>query len=140
KNGTDRPRRACCRRVDPEFRFMEGDPHNLVPAIGELNARRSDFGFGVVPGEERLFGACDFEVGRTDERGLIEPRAEIRGDIARIHFYMIDRYGVPIETEYLSMLQEWDRLDPVSPFERIRNRRIHDASGLSNPYVTGELE
>ncbi len=140
-NGSDRPRRACCRRIDPEFRALEGDPHNLVPAVGELNARRSDSGFGIVSGESRAFGACDFEIARTAKgRGRVEPRAEIRGDIARIHFYMIDRYGIPIESDYLKMLQAWAREDPVSPFERLRNDRIFAKTGVSNPYVTGELD
>ncbi|MCR9140913.1 MAG: endonuclease [bacterium] len=147
-NGKDRPRRACCRRIDSEFRLMEGDPHNLVPAIGELNARRLDFPFGDIPGEARAFGACDFEVGAGDDseaafgrsRGLVEPRPEIRGDIARIHFYMIDQYGVPIETNYLKMLQEWARLDRVSPIEKLRNERIRERTGLNNPFVSGELE
>ncbi|MGB0680987.1 MAG: endonuclease, partial [Polyangiales bacterium] len=43
---TRRRGRRCCRRASPHFRTMEGDMHNLVPAIGELNEARADFDFG----------------------------------------------------------------------------------------------
>lgn len=140
KNGTDRPRRACCRRIDPGFKSMEGDPHNLVPAIGELNARRSDYAFGTVAGEPRLFGACDFEISEPSSksgsrRRVIEPRPEIRGDIARIHFYMMDRYKIRMEPDYIKILKNWDGQDPVSPVESMRNDRIKKRTGVSNRFV-----
>lgn len=47
----------CCREIDEEFRAMEHDLHNLVPAVGELQADRSDFDFGELEGETRMYGA-----------------------------------------------------------------------------------
>jgi deoxyribonuclease-1 len=35
---------------------MEGDMHNLVPAIGELNADRSNYRFSMLEGEKRRYG------------------------------------------------------------------------------------
>ena len=133
-NGTQRSGRSCCRRIDAEFRAMEGDLHNLVPAIGELNLRRSDFAFGYVDGEEREYGECDFEISDAAPR-IVEPRPEIRGDIARIHLYMAETYGVPLEPEYLAMLNEWNAEDPVSPVEKILNDRIHAKTGAVNRFV-----
>ena len=41
----DGGRKACSK--DPIFNKMEADMHNLVPAIGELNADRSNFRYGA---------------------------------------------------------------------------------------------
>ena len=57
--------RECCRKVDPQFKQMEADLHNLRPTIGELNADRSNLPFGSVPMEPREYGMCDFEIGFT---------------------------------------------------------------------------
>ena len=39
-------RKAC--KKDPIFNEMEADMHNLVPAIGELNADRSNYKFAAL--------------------------------------------------------------------------------------------
>lgn len=86
--------RACCVKVDPEFKQIEADLHNLMPAVGELNGNRSNLPYGMVPGETRAYGACNFEIGGTPRRA--EPPPSIRGDVARVWFYMSQTYGVPI--------------------------------------------
>jgi deoxyribonuclease-1 len=43
--------RQCCEKVDPVFRAMVSDLHNLVPAVGELNADRNNFTFSMLEGE-----------------------------------------------------------------------------------------
>lgn len=53
-------RKAC--RKDPRFVQMEGDMHNLVPAVGEVNGDRSNYSFGMLPGESRVYGRCDVEI------------------------------------------------------------------------------
>jgi deoxyribonuclease-1 len=70
------------------FRYMEGDLHNLQPAIGEVNGLRSNYSMAMIDGEAREFGACDVEI--ADRK--IEPRPAIRGDIARIYLYMEASY------------------------------------------------
>jgi deoxyribonuclease I len=106
--------RAWCRRVDPAFRAMEGDLHNLVPAIGQLNAERADHPYGEVPGEPRRFGECDFEV----EDGVAEPAPHIRGDIARIYGYMAATYGLRLERDESEVLARWSVEDPPTVAER----------------------
>ncbi len=54
--------RACCQAVDPLFEAAHNDLFNLVPAVGEVNGKRSDFNWGMIPGEQREFGLCNFEV------------------------------------------------------------------------------
>src|SRR5690606_17892727 len=68
--------RRCCRQRDPEFARMEADLMNLSPEIGELNADRSHFAFGEVPGEARRYGRCDFDVDRDTD--TVEPAPSIR--------------------------------------------------------------
>ena len=48
KDGTPFKGRKCCEKsgVDPEFRKMEADLHNLAPSVGELNADRSNHPYG----------------------------------------------------------------------------------------------
>lgn len=106
--------RAWCREVDPEFRAMEGDLHNLVPAIGQLNAERSNHPYGEVAGEPRRFGACDFEV----EKDVAEPAPAIRGDIARIYAYMTATYGMRLAPELSRTLARWSFADPPTDEER----------------------
>ena len=124
--------RRNCRR-DLDFRAMEGDMHNLVPAIGEVNGDRSNYQYGIIEGEERVYGACDAEVNFKAKQ--FEPAPEVRGDIARIYFYMADRHGVVLEESQRQMFAQWAADDPVSDWKRERNQRIAEIQGNTNPYV-----
>ncbi len=81
--------RKCCQRVNDVFRKAHNDLVNLVPAIGEVNGDRFNHRYGIVPGEPRKYGQCDFEF----EDNVAEPAASIRGDIARMQIYMLETYG-----------------------------------------------
>lgn len=54
--------RANCKLVDPVFNLMEADLHNLTPIIGEVNADRANFNFGMLTTTQYQHGACDFKV------------------------------------------------------------------------------
>ena len=100
---------------------------NLVPAVGELNGDRSNYRFGMIPGEPRAYGACDFEV--DFKARVVEPRPEVRGDIARIYFYMAERYGLRISSRQKRLFEAWDKQDLVDAWEAERVRRIEIAVG-----------
>lgn len=121
-------------RNDPVFREMEADMHNLVPAIGEVNGDRSNYGFGMIEGEPRVYGACDMEIDFKARRA--EPPEHRRGDIARTYFYMRDRYGIRLSKQETRLLEAWARMDPVDEWERQRNARITRKQGNANPYIT----
>lgn len=125
----------CCRETDPVFAAMERDLHNLVPVVSEIQNDRSNFPFGEIEREERLYGACDFEVDRG--RKIAEPREEIRGDIARAYLYLYRTYGdgLPLRREELQTFVEWDVADPADEWEVRRNRQIADIQGMSNGFV-----
>ena len=112
---------------------MEADLHNLVPAIGELNGDRSNFKMGLIIGEPRAYGRCDFEV--DFKLRTVEPVKDIRGDIARIYFYMRDQYQIDLNMQQNSMFKVWNKADPVSAWEIERDRRIHKIQGNRNPYI-----
>ncbi len=42
----------------PELKAMEADLQNLRPAVGELNAHRSDSPYGEIGGEPRECGGA----------------------------------------------------------------------------------
>jgi len=115
KNGKFYRGRKCCNKVDPVFRAMAADLNNLVPSVGELNGDRSNFRFGMIEGEPRKYGVCDFEV--DFKRRIVEPRPEVRGDIARIYFYMEKTYGVPIGKKQRHLFDLWDKQDVINDWE-----------------------
>ena len=130
-NGKKFKGRKCCEKIDPVFNKMEGDLHNLRPAIGELNADRNNFHFGIINGEPREYGACDFEV--LDK--TVEPRPEIRGEIARTYFYMEKQYNVKISDKQRKLFTVWDKQFPPTDWEKERNKRIKAIQGNGNPFI-----
>ena len=125
--------RANCNKEDSRFVTMTSDLHNLVPAVGELNADRSNFRFAPLSGEVRNYGQCDFEV--DFKQRVTEPPVSVRGDIARIYYYMSTEYGLKISQKQLNIFQVWNKIDPVDNWERERNRRIFLKQGKENRYV-----
>lgn len=126
-------RRKQCRRTSERFNQIEADLHNLYPARTEVNDARGAMRFGEIPGERRWDGECDFEV---DERQrVVEPRPEVRGEIARAMFYMRDAYDLLIFDKQGALLQQWHRRDPVSAHERQRNDVIEKIQGTRNKYI-----
>ena len=121
-----------CRRADETFKAMEGDPFNLHPALGTLNAHRSDYRYGEVQGEPREFGRCDFEMSAPGSGRFIEPPEDFKGDAARVYFYFEARYGHRIGRSQRRLFEAWDKQDPVSEWERTRARMIFERTGMKN--------
>ena len=107
--------------------------YNLVPAIGEINGLRSNYSFAIIPGEDREFGTCDMEIqGRK-----AEPPPAVRGNIARIYYYMDSAYlghGV-ISKKNRKLYIAWDKEDPVDDWECKRAKRTEGIQGNENPFV-----
>lgn len=126
--------RMTCRQTNKKFKEMEADMHNLVPAIGEINGDRSNFKYGMISGEERLYGKVDMEISFKDKRA--EPRRAVYGEIARTYFYMRERYGLKLSNQQEKLFIAWNNLDPVTRWEKKRNELIADIQGNDNPYVS----
>ncbi len=130
--------REQCGRDDALFQRMEADLFNLKPAIGEVNGDRANFAFALLPKVKPQHGACPIRI--DFQRKLAEPRAEIRGDIARIYFYMSDKYGFELEKSQQHLFLAWHQADPVDDRERQLQQRIAQQMGHPNYFVTGSRE
>lgn len=105
---------------------IASDLHNLKPADPDENALRSNKFFGTTS-------------------GTYEPRDEVKGDVARMLFYMDVMYeqlslihansGGALQMGNLEKLLEWHDLDPVDDFEMNRNNKIEDFQGNRNPFI-----
>jgi deoxyribonuclease-1 len=69
---------------------------------------------------------------------MAEPRDQAKGEVARIYFYMHDRYGLSMSKQQQQLFSAWDRQYPVSHWELERDRRIAGVMGHNNLFVTGE--
>ena len=130
--------RNCAEKVNRKFRRMQSDLYNLVPAIGEIRGLKSNRGFGMIPEENQEFGDCDIEIAFDK----VEPPSEIRGDIARIYFYMDWAYpGYDfISKEDHKLFKAWDEQDPVDSWECERAQRIEKIQKNANPFIKKACE
>ncbi len=126
--------RKNCSKNSEQFRHMEADLHNLVPAVGEVNGDRSNYRFAVLPQTPDMYGQCDFKV--NFKQRAAEPPVEKRGKIARIYLYMSDRYGFKLSPQQRKLFEAWNKIHPVTAWELKRNRYISRIQGWGNPYVS----
>ena len=128
--------RKNCVATDPVFRRMEADLHGLEIAVGEVNGDRAHYRFAQLTDTPYEYGACRTRVGFKQRAA--EPRDEAKGTIARINFYMHDRYGLSMSRQQQQLFSAWNRLYPPTAWEIERDRRIARLMGHQNPFVTGE--
>lgn len=119
-----------CTSHSNTFSNFEGDLHNLVPAIGEINGDRSDKIHGETSGES-LYGKCDFVINGK----IAQPRKEVRGDVARIWLYMSHKYNIFLTREMKEVFYKWSKADPVDEYEKWRNKEIKRIQGDGNIYI-----
>lgn len=127
--------RKNCNKVDPVFNYIEADIHNLDIAVGEVNADRSAYRFGLLPNAPAQHGMCESRV--DFKQRVFEPRDEVKGMVARINFYMHDAYDLKMSTQQQRLFMAWDKQFPVTSWELERDKRIAKVMGHSNEFVTG---
>ncbi|MDP5142410.1 endonuclease [Rheinheimera baltica] len=130
--------RKNCVKTDSVFRAMEADLYNLKPAIGEVNGDRSNYRFGVLPSTPAQHGACPVKV--DFKQRVFEPAPPVRGDIARIYFYMADKYNLNLSRAQQQLFMAWHKQDPVTTKEQDLNRQTAKEMGHDNPFVSGVRE
>ncbi len=128
------------------------DAHHLRPTLNSINSSRGNSDFGELDGESNVKSDS---YGNKWTGSIFEPRDEVKGDVARIMFYMATRYG--FESPYnlqlvddetteastgngrfggLQTLLKWHYQDPVSTSEIYRNNVIFDNwQHNRNPYI-----
>ncbi|MCZ7604053.1 MAG: endonuclease [Melioribacteraceae bacterium] len=122
------------------------DIHHLRPADRSVNSSRGDKDFdnGGSPHVEAPDTYTDSD--------SWEPRDEIKGDVARMMFYMDVRYensgsldlelvdytgtssGTPNLGKYSTLLA-WHFADPVDAAEQTRNEKVYNIQGNRNPFI-----
>lgn len=128
KNGG---RKAC--KSDPLFRRMEGDMHNLVPAIGEVNGDRSNYRFTDWNGLPSQYGQCDIIVDFKNRQ--VQPSLHTRGAIARSYLYMADQYSLSLSPREHKQFMAWHQQQAPSRWECRRDHKIAAIQGNRNPYL-----
>lgn len=131
------------------------DVHHLRPTSNPVNSTRSNRSFANCSSctDVTYLGQDAGKVSSSEF--TYEPIDEVKGDVARMIFYMALRYEgesgepdlepvdyIPASTDYspyhgkLSDLLEWNKLDPVSDFERNRNNIIFtNYQKNRNPFI-----
>ena len=135
----------------------KADIVHVVPTDGYVNNRRGNLPFGEV-GTVKFKSKNNYsKMGTCKTAGysgqVFEPNDEVKGDIARIYFYMTTCYegscqnwgnGVFTGSKYqplakwtYDMMVRWSKLDPVDEIEIARNNAIAqpDVQGNRNPFV-----
>lgn len=130
------------------------DIHHLRPADVSMNSTRSDKDFAA--GGDAVTEAPE----NSYTANTWEPRDTVKGDVARMMFYMDVRYDVGTDSTMpdlilvnqvgtprtnltdgkgelgkLCTLLEWHTLDPVDSFEIERNNTIYEYQGNRNPFI-----
>lgn len=121
------------------------DIHHLRPTDVQVNSARGNLDFDNGGSPVKNCDGC-FKSGNS-----WEPPDNVKGDVARMLFYMATRYepGDRVDLELndkvnngstpyhgkLSVLLEWHKLDPVDAFERNRNEIIQELQGNRNPFI-----
>ena len=133
------------------------DIHHLRPTDVTVNSKRGSLFFdnGGTPYSDPT---CYIQSGNVPtgcrfDSDSWEPRDEVKGDVARMIFYMATRYEgehgeVDLEmVDYIpsnnsaplhgmfSTLMQWHQDDPVSAWEQRRNNRIYQRQGNRNPFI-----
>ncbi len=138
---------------------MKSDLVQVVPSDGYVNNRRSNFPLGENKGETYQsingyckLGACTYP-GYTGK--CFEPNDEMKGDIARVYFYVLACYQnlhpnwtggeaskvfdgrtyPGLKDWALKMFLKWAKQDPVDDVERARNEVVYAKQNNRNPFV-----
>ena len=125
--------RRCCTKVNQKFRIMQADMHNLQPAIGELNADRSNYRFDFELPTPGQYGECKFEVDFKADRAKV--KEELRGVIARTHLYFNKQYGMRLSKQEHQKYDVWDKTYRPDAWEIERSKRIKKIQGTINLFV-----
>ncbi|WP_354625290.1 endonuclease [Psychromonas sp. MME2] len=129
--------RRCAEKVNQEYRYMQADMFNLYPAIGAVNALRSNYNFTMLPAAKNSFGSCAMKI----ENSKAEPPEAARGQISRTYLYMEDTYSrYRMSNQQRQLMNAWDKMYPVSAWECQRAKKIAALQKNSNHVVQSRCE
>lgn len=114
------------------------DAHHLRPTDPQVNSTRGSHKVDKVTGGTEIMykgrGTGCYYGG-----GKFEPADSIKGDVARIYFYLLTRYDFLYSyisgAANLNTLLEWNEFDPVDASEIYRNEQVYLIQGNRNPFI-----
>jgi len=119
--------RNCASKVNKAYRYMAADLYNLYPAIGAVNALRSNYRYAMVTGE--ALGACEMII---DDRKANPPN-RAKGVVARVSLYFDETYKrYSLSDSQRKLFEGWNRQFPVTEIECTRNKIIEGIQGNVN--------
>lgn len=137
KNGKPFKGRRCAEKVNAEYRHMQADMYNLFPAIGAVNAVRSNKQYSVLSGSEAAFGSCPAKV----DGNRFEPPDRAKGLVARAALYMADSYPMyRLSRQQQQLFEAWDKMHSIDAWECTRAKRIEALQGNANTRVKGPCQ
>lgn len=129
KKGKSFKGRKCASKMNKEYRLMQSDMYNLFPAIGSVNAMRSNYNFVAQVESKSGFGSCDMRISNRK----VDPPTGAKGRIARTYLYMDSTYKrYSMSKSQKQLMNAWDRMYPVSAWECKRAKRIEEIQMNSN--------
>lgn len=122
------------------------DIHHIRPTDNNANSSRGNKPYGEVEHSDSNkkttnisgFGAVHYGYATKD---YFEPLDQVKGDVARIIFYLMvryeeaDNYTFSTIAQSKEMLLRWNEQDPVDDFERYRNEQGYLIQGNRNPFI-----
>ena len=137
------------------------DIHHIRPTDKNVNSSRSNRKYTELPDNAQ---ESDLAPGNYLATDVWEPRAEVKGDAARIIMYLYTHYSTKVSnnnnrapkgayeagaldfdnvisisnTSYNSakeLLLDWNKIDPVDEFEMNRNLACASYTGVRNPFI-----
>ncbi len=112
------------------------DLHHLFPVDAQANEERVNLYLDeVVNGITWQMGGARRGLNRYGQE-VFEPRDSHKGNAARAILYYLAQYDDPLFRSVLPLYQRWHAEDPVDDAERLRNLRIVQQQGVSNPFIT----
>lgn len=124
--------RKCAEKANETFRLMQADMYNLYPAIGAVNALRSNYRYSQLPTSPVTFGTCPMKI----DGNRVEPPEYTRGAIARTTLYMADVYPqYRLSSADRKLMEAWNKMYPVDKWECLRAERIEKIQKNENTFV-----
>lgn len=123
--------RNCASKVNQAFRYMYADMYNLYPAIGSVNALRSNYNFAQIHSPDLALIGCAMQIDKKARRA--EPSDAAKGIVARVYLYFAASYPeFQLSRQQQQLFSAWDKLFPVTEQECLRARLIEAKQGNIN--------
>ncbi len=125
--------RKKCEADDQKFRMIEGDLHNLYPAVGEVNGDRSNFRYSEW-NAQGMYGQCEMAIDFKARRA--QPPKRARGLISRSYLYMAHKWDIKLSPAQRKLYESWNKIYPPTKDECKWNNLVKKTQGDDNTFIS----